>query len=112
MSLDTLRQLRISGYTPPYVWVLVGPAKKWLDDTVSRVLVLDSDCPERMDFRPLVGLEVDLIETGDREPLFLRTWEALDAAHAKVRGFVRRNEIMGLSDAHELCLKKIQRILF
>ena len=112
MSLEALKALRLGGRVPGYVWVLVGPSKGLVEDSVMQVEILETDCPERMDFRPLVGLHVDLIETGPASPLFLKTWDALESAKAKVGGFVRSNEVMGLSEAHENCLRKLQKILF
>ena len=112
MTIETLKALRLVGRVPGFVWVLVGPSRGLVEDSVMQVEILESDYPERMDFRPLVGLHVDLIETGPASPLFLRTWDALESAKAKVGGLVRSDEVMGLSEDHENCLRKLQKILF
>lgn len=68
------------------VTVFVGEKPKGFIDSPSRFLVLPHQSPSLLDFRPLVGLWVDLVMVDDLYPLALKTIDCINAAGAKFFG--------------------------
>jgi hypothetical protein len=65
MTLAAIRSLRMRGERPGFVEIIVGPCPDWFPDGETVVKVPANANPARMDWRPLVGLPVFLIETAD-----------------------------------------------
>jgi len=111
MSLESLMKLRTQGYAPTAVWVIVGDSPVWLPDTPDHIFVKPTDTPERMDWRPVVGMHVDLFELGDNRELMDRVGAAVEAAQARSCGIACKDGAFGASPAHEQVLKRIFRTL-
>lgn len=107
MSLESLVKLRTQGHAPTAVWVIVGDSPSWLPDTPSHIFVRPTDTPERMDWRAVVGMHVDLFEMGKYRELLDRVGKAVDAAQVKSCGIACKDGAFGLSKQHEAVLKQI-----
>ena len=87
MSLQTLRAMRLNRERPTaVVTVFVGEKPEGFTDSPARILVLPHHTPALLDFRPLVGLWVDLVMVDDLYPLALKTIDCINAAGAKFFG--------------------------
>lgn len=111
MSLESLLSLRKQGHAPTAVWVIVGDAPAWLPDTPDCIVVKPGQTPERMDWRPVVGMHVDLFELGNHSGLMDRVGSAVEAAQARSCGIACRDGAFGTNPAHEQVLKRIFRTL-
>ncbi len=111
MSLQDLTYLRISGKVPSAVWVVVGDRPRLTLNGPDIVTISPKDDVRRMDFRPLIGLHVDVFENGDYPELFEATALAIDSAKPKTTGLACRSGTSGVSQAHELILKRTWELL-
>ncbi len=91
MSLTAIRNTRMAGQRPALVFVVIGPHAPVHDDN-TLVLVADDDRPEAMDWRPLVGLPVVLIQPAARPALAQR---AIDAMHEVGVNFIGTADPLG-----------------
>ena len=106
MSLQDLTYLRISGKVPTAVWVVVGDRPRLTLNGPDIVTISPKDDVRRMDFRPLIGLHVDVFENGDYPELFNAAASAIDAAKPKATGLARRGMASGINDHHEAVLRR------
>lgn len=104
-----LANVRRRGITPPSVWVYVGQPPAWFVGAPDVIVVTAN--PRAIDWRPLVGLHVDVVEVGDQGQLFFQTVNAAETGKPRSIGIACRNGVAGLSAAHEQLLKKLQRQL-
>lgn len=111
MSLQDLTYLRISGKVPAAVWVVVGDRPQMQMDGPDMVHIRPTDDVKRMDFRPLIGLHVDVFENGDYPELFEAAAQAIDAAKPKSTGLVSKAGVSGLNDQHEAMLRRTWELL-
>lgn len=106
---SALASVRRRGITPPAVWVYVGNPPGWVGEAPDVIVVTAN--PRSIDWRPLVGLHVDVIEVGDQGPLFFQTVHAAETGKPRSIGIVCRNGVAGLNYQHEELLKRLQRQL-
>lgn len=112
MSLQDLTYLRTRGKVPTMVWVVVGDRPRMQMDGPDMVVIRPVDDVKRMDFRPLIGLHVDLFECGNHPELFDETAKSIDAARPKSTGYARNaKSVSGVNDAHEAVLKRAWEFL-
>ena len=111
MSLQDLAYLRISGKVPAAVWVVVGDRPNVAMEGPDIVMISPKCDVRRMDFRPLIGLHVDVFENGDYADLFNATALAIDAAKPKSTWLATRNGVDGVSDEHEALLRRTWELL-
>ena len=111
MSLQSLHYLRTTGKVPTSVWVVVGDRPRMTLDGPDIVTISPRDDVHRMDFRPLIGLHVDVFENGDYPELFEAAVLAIDAAKPKTTGFAGRDGVSGVSPDHEAILKRTRELL-
>lgn len=86
MSLSAIRSVRLNGRRPGVVTVVIGPAPKWLDDDAQHIVIAEGDTPSLMDWRPVVGLWLALIQTARLPELAASVMDHADAAGAKFFG--------------------------
>lgn len=111
MSLESLSALRSKRrLAPDAVWVLVGDVPAWLDDASPDTVKIRPGCRD-FDFRPLIGLHVDVFELGDHLDLLERTLKALEAAKPKSQGLACLAGVAGLNEAHERVLRESKRMM-
>lgn len=112
MTMQNLIDLRLSGKVPPAVWVVVGDKPKTTMAGLECIVHVNPlDDVRRLDFRPLVGLHVDVFEHGDHAPLFEAAILAIDAAKPKSTGLACKAWICGLNDAHERVLRRVRELI-
>lgn len=111
MSLQDLIDLRVGRKVPTAVWVIVGDRPRLALDGPDIVTISPKDDVRRMDFRPMIGLHVDVFENGDYPELFDATVLAIDAAKPKTTGLANRHGADGVSPAHEAILKRTWELL-
>lgn len=111
MSLESLKKLRIAGYTPSFMQVLVGNIPAWWVDGTDSVTVRPGQSPEAMDWRPVVGLHVDIFELGSHADLLERTGKAVDKSKGRIAGLARKGLFVGVNPAHERTLKKMWELI-
>ena len=111
MSLKDLTRLRVSGKVPSAVWVVVGDRPRMSLEGPDLVYIAPNEDVRRMDFRPLVGLHVDVFENGDYPELFNATARAIDAAKPKSTGLATRHRADGINDKHEALLRRTWEML-
>ena len=104
-----LANVRRRGIAPPGVFVYVGKPPKWVTEAPDVIVVTAN--PRAIDWRPLVGLHVDVVEVGDQGPLFFQTVQAAETGKPRSIGIACRNGVAGLNDEHEQLLKRLQRQL-
>lgn len=109
MSLEQLKNMRIHGYKPKSVTVLVGNIPAWLEEDATTVCVTHLDNVRNMDLRALVGLPVSIIQLGDCDPLLIQTISAVDAVKPESVSIAANKGIVGLSREHERVLESIKR---
>ena len=109
MSLESLKMLRRRGGVPGHVLVFVGDKPNAFEDGPDTVFVQSN--PVAMDWRPVFGLHVDMIEVGNPAPDLLRkTIAVIDAATTCSGGLVCKKGVVGLDQKHEETLLKIWKI--
>ena len=104
-----LARLRRNGYSPVSVFVFAGKPPKSVEPGPD-VIVVERN-PRAIDWRPLIGLHVDVVEVGDQGALFFQTVNAAEAGKPRSIGVACRAGVAGLNEAHEQLLKKLQRQL-
>ena len=104
-----LANVRRRGIAPPGVWVYVGTPPKWVAESPDVIVVCSN--PRAIDWRPVVGLHVDVVEVGDQGALFFQTVNAAEVGKPRSIGVACRAGVAGLNEAHEQLLKKLQRQL-
>lgn len=104
-----LARLRRNGYSPGSVFVFVGKPPKSVEPGPD-VIVVERN-PRAIDWRPLIGLHVDVVEVGDQGSLFSQTVHAAESGKPRSIGIACRNGVAGLNDEHEQLLKRLQRQL-
>lgn len=105
-----LAQMRRQGMSPASVFVYVGKPPKWVVEAADAIVVTSN--PRSIDWRPLVGLHVDVVEVGDQGPLFFQTVAAAETGKPQSIGIACAAGVAGLNAAHEQMLKKLQRHLY
>ncbi|RZI59323.1 MAG: hypothetical protein EOP14_04310 [Pseudomonas sp.] len=110
MSIQALLKLRKeAGKVPPAVWVVIGQVPARLKDLPDCIHVSFGSFPE--DWRPIVGLHVDVFDLANSDYLLSKTLEAIDAAKPKSVAVASHHGVMGLSDQHETVMRRIWRHL-
>ncbi len=109
MSLEALLNLRKQRMTPAVVWVVVGDCPKRLIGAPDCIAVTAK--PESLDWRPVVGLHVDVFDLSGDPLLLDRTLGAIEAANPKGVGVACDEGVVGLNDEHEFTLRAIRRHL-
>lgn len=94
MTIEAIRRTRLDGKKPALVYVVIGPHAQIHDDK-TMVCVPDGARPEGMDWRPLVGVRVALIQPLARPELAQRV---IQAAHDAGCEFVGSADPMGEVD--------------
>lgn len=109
MSLETLTKLRMQGGAPAAIWVVVGNCPqsiRHLPDTIA----VDSK-PSAMDWRPVMGLHVDIFDLSHDNALLDETIEAVEKAFPNAVGVACDEGVVGLSERHEFVMRAIRRHL-
>lgn len=104
-----LAQMRRAGMSPVSVFVYVGKPPKWVEEAPD-VIVVERN-PRAIDWRPLVGLHVDVVEVGDQGDMVRETVQCAERAKARSIGLVCRAGIAALNDDHQQLLQRLQRSL-
>ena len=112
MTMQNLIDLRLSGKVPPAVWVVVGDKPKTTIAGLECLIHVNPlDDVRRLDFRPLVGLHVDVFEHGDHASLLDTAILAIDAAKPKSTGLACKAGICGLNESHERVLRRVRELI-
>lgn len=110
MSLKSLIELRTKHrMAPAAVWVLVGDIPAWIEEAPDTVLVRPGHSD--FDFRPLIGLHVDVFELGDNFSVLDKVIAAIDESHPKSRGLACKAGVAGLNEKHERVLQRAMELL-
>ena len=104
-----LARLRRNGYSPVSVFVFVGKPPKSVEPGPD-VIVVERN-PRAIDWRPLIGLHVDVVEVGDQGDLYRETVQCAESGKPRSIGIACRSGVAGLNDEHEQLLKRLQRQL-
>ena len=106
MSIDSLKKLRIDGYKPKAVHVLVGDFPAWANAETDTVCVKSV---KGMDLRPLVGLPISIFQIGDCNALLLEAIRAVEAVKPESLAIASNAGMVGFSLEHEQVLESLQR---
>jgi hypothetical protein len=106
MSIDTLKKLRIDGYKPKAVHVLVGDFPAWANAETDTVCIKSV---KGMDLRPLVGLPVSIFQIGDCNALLVEAINAIEAIKPESLAVASNTGMVGVSPEHERILESLQR---
>lgn len=109
MSLESLTKLRLNGGAPAAIWVVVGNCPESIRNLPDTIAV-DSN-PAAMDWRPVVGLHVDVFDLSNDNALLDQTIGAIEAASPKAVGVACDAGVIGLSEDHEFVMRAIRRHL-
>ena len=109
MSLESLKNLRIDGYKPKAVHVLVGDFPEWANADSDTVCIKPDAILKSMDFRPLVGLPVSVFEIGKFRSLLWKTIHAVEAAKPELLSVASNDGMVGINPEHERVLESLQR---
>jgi hypothetical protein len=101
MSLEAIRHMRLRGDRPGIVRLVVGVSPAWLPDDATVVKVPEGSRPARMDWRPLVGLPVTLIETRSLPQLVGDVMDEVTRAGAKFCGAALMTGVYPCLDGYE-----------
>ena len=104
-----LARMRRQGYSPVSVFVYVGKPPKCVQPAPD-VIVVERN-PRAMDWRPLIGLHVDVVEVGDQGDLYRETVLCAEAGKPRSIGLLCRAGIAALNPDHEQLLSRLQRTL-
>lgn len=108
MSLQTLRDMRMARRRPGLLMVVIG-ARTPVDDRPDVVTVLDA--PERLDWRPVIGVPAAFFVAGDALELGERAFKAALAAGAVPIGMVHGGDAVTLDDAAKPILAQMWEAL-
>lgn len=86
MSLQALREVRLSRRKPGVVLVVIGAERDLPMDEFSVVTVREGDEPRRMDWRPMLGVLAVVLTVRPLPHLTIAVLDALQAAGAKLFG--------------------------
>lgn len=109
MSLESLAKLRMQASAPAAIWVVVGKCPesiRHLPDTIA----VESK-PSAMDWRPVMGLHVDIFDLSNNNALLDETIGAVEQAFPKAVGVACDSGVVGLSERHEFVMRAIRRHL-
>jgi len=109
MSLAALANFRRSGSAPAAIWVVVGNCPESIRALPDTIAVTEK--PAAMDWRPVVGLHVDIFDLSDDDWLLCQTMDAIEAAQPKAIGVACNAGVLGLSEQHERVMTRIRRHL-
>lgn len=109
MSLQSLTRLRVQGGAPKAIWVVVGNCPESIRELPDTIAVTEK--PAAMDWRPVVGLHVDVFDLSGDDWLLLQTMDAIEAAKPKAMGVACNAGVLGLSEQHERAMSRIWRHL-
>lgn len=109
MSLQSLTTMRRGGSAPAAIWVVVGDCPESIKAMPDTIAVAER--PDAMDWRPVVGLHVDVFDLSGDPMLLLRTMDAIEAAAPKAIGVACDQGVLGLSEQHERAMTRIWRHL-
>ena len=104
-----LARLRRNGYSPVSVFVFVGAPPKSVKSGPD-VIVVERN-PRAIDWRPLIGLHVDVVEVGDQGDLYRETVQCAETGKPRSIGLLCRAGIAGLNAKHEQILARLQRTI-
>ena len=105
-----LANVRRRGIAPPGVFVYVGKPPKWVTEAPD-VIVVERN-PRAIDWRPLIGLHVDVVEVGDQGDLYRETVQCAETGKPRSIGLLCRDGIAGLNPDHEQLLTRLRRQLY
>ena len=105
-----LARLRRNGYSPVSVFVFVGKPPKSVEPGPDVIVVGRN--PRAIDWRPLIGLHVDVVEAGDQGDLYRETVQCVETGKPRSIGMLSRDGIAGLSPDHEQLLTRLRRQLY
>lgn len=105
-----LARLRRNGYSPVSVFVFVGKPPKSVEPGPD-VIVVERN-PRAIDWRPLIGLHVDVVEVGDQGDLYRETVQCAETGKPRSIGLLCRDGIAGLNPDHEQLLTRLRRQLY
>lgn len=110
MSLEAIRKLRLQRAKPGLVWLVIGPAPKWLEDDATVIRLAPDAAPEFMDWRPVIGLTLAVFQTAPLADLALRAIDAAAAAGAVFFGAADHSGtypmVEGAGPEHHLALRR------
>ena len=109
MSLESLAKLRRSGSKPAALWVVVGNCPNSIRELPDTIAV--DEKPGSMDWRPVMGLHVDIFDLSGDSWLLCQTMDAIEAAQPKCIGVACDAGVLGLSEQHERVMTRIWRHL-
>ncbi|MBT2300394.1 hypothetical protein J7E70_07940 [Variovorax paradoxus] len=109
MSLESLTKLRRTGGKPAALWVVVGDCPESIRALPDTIAVTEK--PQAMDWRPVVGLHVDIFDLSGDDWLLCQTMDAIEAAQPKAIGVACNAGVLGLSEQHERVMTRIWRHL-
>jgi hypothetical protein len=109
MSLQSLSRLRVQGGAPKAIWVVVGNCPESIRDLPDTIAVTEK--PSAMDWRPVVGLHVDVFDLSNDNTLLGETIDAIEKASPKAVGVACDAGTVGLTQDHEFTLNAIRRHL-
>lgn len=114
MSLSTLRAMRQQRMRPAAVAVIVGPVLGWLDeDKPDHVRIPEGCRVSQLDLRPLVALDVHVIQTTPGQQLLDEALIAIEAAGARIQGIHSGDGIVvGCNAEHEQAMKRLRRLVW
>jgi hypothetical protein len=110
MSLSMLRDLRLDGQRPALVKLAIG-AKRPLDDRPDLIALGADAQPERMDWRPLIGLPVALFVGDGHGDVAQRAFESAVAAGALPIGAAWSDVEVSTDEAIKPSLRRMWEVL-
>lgn len=115
MSAKGLMDVRIDGFKPTSVHVLIGDVPSWIKDAndPSMVIVRSREAMLQLDFRVFHGLNLDLFLIGDEnhevKRLFTRFLDSLQEVTPAFYSLTTSAESIGLNDEHDRLLSRLYK---